>query len=348
MHLSRLLLLLALSLATGFALPAVGDDDDGVEAPREAAASSAKPVVSAVKSGAVHLTPEQQQAAGLVVEPLRAVTFRPEVLAFGKVLDIHPLLELRIRYRVARAEAEAAAAALALARKNRDRLSVLHRAEIVAGRELAQAEAQWQSDRARSEAAGRLPEEIRREAEHGFGIPLAHLALDGEAALFDDLAAHRRYLLRIALPAGYSLPSHDTALFIAREHDRAHAAEARLISPAPTADELVQGETWFFHTAAAGLRAGMRVNAWVPLSGEKQDGVAIPLSAVVWHAGKPWVYWRTGDADFTRREVTGYREYGGGWFVEQGFGAGEGIVVTGGQTLLSEEFRSRIPDEDDD
>lgn len=339
-------LLLALALYAGPAT--AGDDDD--ERPEASAETpvTAAPPKPAASAGTVRLTPEQRQAAGLAVEPLRAVRYRPEALAYGKVLDIHPLLALRVRYRAAKAEAGMATAALDLARKNRDRLSALHRAEIIAGREWVQAEAQWQSERARAEAAGRLPGEILREAEHGYGAELARLALEGEAALFDDLAAHRRFLLRITLPADHSLPSKNAPIFVAREHDRSRATEAKLISPAPATDELVQGETWFFHAEGPGLRAGMRINAWVPMDVAALEGVAIPPSAVVWHAGKPWVYEETEDGGYARIEVAGYRELGSGWFVERGFKAGGKLVVTGGQTLLSEEFRRQIPDEDDD
>jgi hypothetical protein len=344
-----------LTLLLSFAspvFPAVEEeDDDSVDSSAITAMPDSRAVNSApLPAGTLHLSPARQQTGGLMIEPLKPASFQPETPGYGKVLDIQPLLELRVRYRAARADTEVAAAALGLAEKNRRRLSELHRAEIVAGRELVQAEAQWQSDKTREDAARRLAGEIRREAEHAFGMELSRLALDGDSTLFEDLATHRRLLLRVALPSGAALPSRGAALFVARDHDRAHAAKAELISPAPATDDLVQGETWFFHTADEHLRAGMRVHAWAPAGGEQRQGVVIPLSAVVWHAGKPWAYRRVGEDGFARTEIAGYRDYGygGGWFVEKGFAPGESIVVTGGQMLLSEEFRGQIPDKDDD
>ena len=334
------LLLLVLSGA----LAAAKDDDD--DAPRSRA-PAAKAESSQPAGGVVRLSAARQKSGGLAVEPLKSVSFQPETSGYARVLDIRPLLELRVRYRAAWADAEVAAAALSLAEKNRRRLGELHRAEIVAGRELVQAEAQWQSDKTKEQAARRLADEIRREAEHAWGAELSHLALDEESALFSDLAAHRRLLLQVALPAGSVAPTRSGALFVSREHDRAHAARAELISPAPATDELVQGETWYFHTTGEHLRAGMRVHAWAPAGGALRRGVVIPVAAVVWTAGKPWAYRRVGSDDFARTEIAAHRDYGGGWFVEQGFAPGESVVTTGAQMLLSEEFRGQIPDEDD-
>ncbi len=341
-----------LLMATMSALPthpALARDDDGAsERAEKSAATASRHGGPTTAPGTVRLTPEQRRTSGLAVETLRAVAFQPETAAYGKVLDIQPLLELRVRYLAARSATEVATAALDLAGKNRERLSTLHKEEIIAGRELIHAQAQWQADRGREGAARRLMDEIRREARQAWGAELARLALDGDAALFDDLLSHRRALLLVSLPRGYAMPAGGTPLFVAREPDRARAVRAEPISPATKTDELVQGETWFYHAADPGLRSGMRVNAWAPRAGGKLDGVAIPLSAVVWHAGKPWVYRQTGDDTFARAEIADYRDYAGGWFVTRGFAPGERVVVTGGQMLLSEEYRGGIPDEDDD
>lgn len=345
-------LLPALLLAVAAAFPAWADDDDddaekATPAPTTVPSTN-QPTPTATQAGTVHLSIDRQTTSGLAIEPLRAVSFQPEILAYAKVLDIKPLLELRVRHRAAQTDAEVAAAALNLAAKNRDRLAALHKAEIIASRDLTQAEAQWQADQTRESAARRLMADIRREAEHAWGSALARLALDGDAPLLNDLAGHRRALLLAALPPAQTSPDHGSALYVSRSSDRARAVQAEWLSPASATDELVQGETWFFHAPADGLRAGMRLHAWAPLGGATLGGVFVPLSAVVWQDGKPWVYRRVGADQFARVEITGQRDYSGGWFVAQGLAAGEAIVVTGGQMLLSEEFRGRIPDEDDD
>ncbi|MGX2040601.1 efflux RND transporter periplasmic adaptor subunit [Methylocaldum sp. MU1018] len=340
---------LAALIFTVSAFPAFSDDDGGEpeelareSSPTEKSPANARPIAT------VRLTDEQQKAAGLTIETLNALTFQPEITAYGKVVDIQPLLALYVRYQAAGTDAEIANAAVELAQKNRNRLMALHRENIVAGRDLAQAEAQYRSDRAKLEAARRLMREIRHEARQAWGDQLTHIAFDGESRLFRDLLSRNRVLLLIAVPGGRSIPSDKQVLFVARESDRSAARRVEFISPAPKTDDLVQGETFFFHAPSDRLRAGMRVNAWLPVSGEPLAGVAIPPSAIVWHAGKPWIYRQSDERTFTRTEITAYREQGHFWFVDQGFAAGDRIVVTGGQTLLSEEFRGDIPDEDGD
>ncbi|HYE33948.1 hypothetical protein [Methylocaldum sp.] len=335
---------------TVFAFPVFSDDGDGQT---EEIAHESTPAVksqpdSRRRAATVRLSDEQQKAGGLATEVLNAFAFQPEMAAYGRVVDIQPLLALHVRYQAASTEVEIANAAIELAQKNRNRLMTLHRENIVAGRDLAQAEAQYQADRAKLEAARRLMREIRHEAEQSWGEQLTHLAFDGESRLFRELLSRSRVLLLIAVPSGQSMPSDQRALFVARESDRTLAHQAEFISPAPKTDDLVQGETYFFHAQSNQLRAGMRINAWLPVSGAPLAGVAIPPSAIVWHAGKPWVYRQSDDQTFTRTEITAYREHGNSWFVDQGFAAGDRIVVTGGQMLLSEEFRGDIPDEDDD
>lgn len=316
------------------------DDDDTV---RPATAAHERPYTS----GVVQLSDAQQKAAGLVTLTLAAVRQSQETLAYGKVLDILPLLTLQAQFRAAKADAEVTAATLKLTSKNRERITALHQADIIASRDLATIDAQWQSDRTRDDAARRRMEEIRREALHNWGPELSGLALGGPSALFEALASHHRFLTQITLPPSAKGPTQETMVFVARDFDRSLADRAVMISIAPRTDDLVQGETWFFHVKAGTLRAGMRVNAWLTARTQR-DGVLIPPEAVVWHAGKPWVYRRDAGGKHVRTPLTGASSGTQGWFMESGLIPGDEIVITGAQTLLSEEFREQIPDGDDD
>jgi hypothetical protein len=46
--------------------------------------------------------------------------------------------------------------------------------------------------------------------------------------------------------------------------------------------------------------------------------------------------------------VAEHREHGDAWFVSEGFMPHEEVVATGGQLLLSEELRQRMPEDRDD
>jgi hypothetical protein len=67
----------------------------------------------------------------------------------------------------------------------------------------------------------------------------------------------------------------------------------------------------------------------------------VPRPAVVRQAGKPWVYVQTSHEVFARRPVALEESAGDGWFT-QSLSPGDRVVITGAQTLLSEEFKSQI------
>jgi hypothetical protein len=346
--LDRLLLaasLLLLTLAQSHATP---NDDASAASARSIQAG--RPTVAKVKgaSSVLVLTVDQQRQSGLRTERLEAAALQPETQAYGKVLDIRGLLDLRARFRAAQSEMAIADAALRVAQKSRQRLASLHRESIIATRDLLQAEAQLAADQARTEAARRRMREARDEALQTWGGELFRQAIEGESRLFEELLQRRQALILIALPTDRSLPNDARLAKIAPTGDRQNVREARLVSSAPRTDETIQGETWFFAAEADRLRTGMRLDAWIPLPGDASEGVTIPLSAVVWYDGKPWVYLKTGEQSFSRRPIPEHRDYGTAWFVGEGFTADEEVVATGGQMLLSEELRGQIPDEDDD
>ncbi|WP_232470288.1 efflux RND transporter periplasmic adaptor subunit [Methylococcus sp. BF19-07] len=300
-----------------------------------------------VQQTGVVLEPARQRLAGIETCILEAVEYQPETRSLGRIVDIQPLLELRSRYRAAQAEAKITDAALRLARKNRDRLASLHSEAIVATRELIHAESQLAADEARAVTARQHVRELQEEGLQAWGAELFKAAVAGDSRLFDDLLQRRRVLILVTLHYDQALPAGASRIMVAREGDRQAAQPAELVSAAPRTDDIVQGETWFFHTDARKLRTGMRIEAWIPTSGEKLSGVVIPRSAQIWHEGRTWVYLQTGEDRFVRRPVDAHRDYGDAWFVESGIAPGESLVTRGAQLLLSEEQRHVIPEEED-
>ena len=72
----------------------------------------------------------------------------------------------------------------------------------------------------------------------------------------------------------------------------------------------------------------------------------LPRTAVVRYASRAWVYVQTSDEVFTRREASLVSPTPDGWFVKTGFAPGDPVVVTGAQTLLSEELKSETGEEE--
>lgn len=375
---SRLIMLLVgmLLLRAGPGFP--GDQADP---PGSVAQPEAQGTASASTGFEVRVSPERQELAGIVTQRLEPAFHQPEIRAQARVLDIQPLLSLRARYHAAETEIRVTEAALRLARKNRDRLAGLHREAIIATRQLLEAESHYAQDAARAEEARRHSREIREAILQDWGPELFRLATANGSPLFEELLQRRRVLLVVTvsghnLPAGRqgpgSAPSVGTemvfsvpaagdplsaaaadrrmphSILVARDGDRTRAKPALLVSPAPRTDDFVQGETYFFHTDGEGLRVGMRVDAWIPVAEAKLPGVFLPVTAVVWHEGRAWAYVRQGPERFQRRELRGYQDRGGDWFVPAGLEPGEAVVIRGAQTLLSEEQRGAIPEEENE
>ena len=124
----------------------------------------------------------------------------------------------------------------------------------------------------------------------------------------------------------------------------APSASIRGIHPAPNVDATWRGQTFLLVVDKPGphLPPGAVVTALLTLPGDVANGVTLPTSAVVRAAGLAWAYVQTGEHEFTRREVATNAPMPKGWFVTAGFKAGDAVVVTGAQTLLSEEFKSLI------
>ncbi len=342
----RMLLPAALSgLSVSLTVPAATDSPDTDDPiPFAAARTDSEPGPAA----SVRLSEERQRLAGIAATKVRQSTLGAESVVQGRIVDISPLLELRTRYRAALAESRIAETALALAQKNRDRLAKLSQEAIIATKELVQAESMLAAESTKAATARQRVLEIRETAIHSWGAELFRLAIEGDSSLWDALLQRRKVLALVALPATVTLPAGTRSAYIARNRERQHAVHAELLAAAPNTDNLVQGETYFFHLDAARLRTGMRVDVWIPRHGQAVSGVFLPRSAVVWYGGMPWVYVQSGTDWFSRRALSDYEEYGDGWFVRAGVQGGEQVVTVGAQLMLSEEMRGQIPEEDDD
>lgn len=297
----------------------------------------------------VRLETWTQAQSGVETTVLQAVTFSPEISASGRVVDLHPLLDLRGRHSVARHEADIIAAALSASKREYERLLALTEEEgLIATKRLQQAEADVSRDEARLRLARAEIRAIRDQCRQEWGPELTAWALDGESQAFDDLLSREEVLLLVTLPAGAALPEGTGAVLVARDGDRGNAREARYVAPAPYADPVIQGETYFFRTAAGRLRSDMRVDVWIEQPALSATGVIVPHSAVVWAAGQAWAYVKVDDEHFARRAIPTGVEGPGGWFVADAVRSGERLVVAGAQMLYAEEFRWQIRDEDQD
>lgn len=96
-----------------------------------------------------------------------------------------------------------------------------------------------------------------------------------------------------------------------------------------------------------GLRPGMSVTAYLPVAQSSRKRLVIPQSAVVRYGGRSFAYVQTAPEKFVRQEIRIDEPVSDGYAVNEGFHAGDHVVTVGAETLLSEEFKSKLqPDED--
>jgi len=313
---------------------AIADDDDN------------KPVANPGQ-GAIALAAKAQSLSGLQTITLTSVSDHPEFTAYGKAVNIQPLVELRNRYLVTLTERGGATARFEQAEQNIRRQQDLYREGATSKHSLQVQQAQWQTDKALLDASGVHGKAIIDEARLNWGKKLTEWALSADADQLSGFLSGKKTLLHITLPVNKQLASEIQSIEVEASGNRSAATKAELISAAPQTDASVQGESYFFQTDGRRIRTGMRVAAWIPEQGENQSGVVIPKSALIWYMDQAFVYIKTAKEQFSRRAIDHYSATAGGYFVGSGLSAGEQLVVTGGQMLLSEEFRRQIPDEDD-
>lgn len=132
---------------------------------------------------------------------------------------------------------------------------------------------------------------------------------------------------------------------VASDRDEA-GIDARLVGSAPQIDVTSQ-VTSYWYEASAGpsgshpWRPGLFVKALVmPPESKPRPAVAVPVGAVLWHAGQPWVYVEIEPGQFLRRSVQLLGREGSDYLLGSGLQVGEVVVSRQTQVLLSEEFRT--------
>lgn len=326
-----LLLLAALALH-----PAAADDD---EAPAGAAASGPVPaqVQTADGEAVVTVTPAAQQRSAMRTTVLAASSRRSGTTAYAIAVDAEPLVAAHGKLLSARAEVEAAAAAARASQAEYQRTRTLYADDRNASlKALQSAEAAWRADDAKRRAAEAALRNDALIARQSFGATLAAWAEpDRRGGDFAALAARRRTLLRVVLPAGVEAPA-----TVEIAVDGGKRQSARRIAASPQADPALPGTPWFYLTDGA-IPAGTRLLARVPDGAQASTGVLVPASAIVWYGGQPWTYVQTAPTRFARRPVAVDMPAGDGYFVPASgqVHAGDRVVTAGAQLLLSQELK---------
>ena len=283
----------------------------------------------------VALTRAQQARIGLKTAALAAAVHAREVTGYGAILDPAPLAALDAQLIAARAALEASRAEYA-------RAKLLHSDnQNISLKEFQAAQARLRADQAQYDLLGQ-----RMAGE--WGAPIAALTPAARAKLIAAAIRLTIAIARVSIPPSQSIgqtPANAEVMILGG----AHPVAVQAIWNAPSADPTFQGQGFLLRIVSEGsplVRPGAAVSARIEAPVAPASGVVVPSAAVVRSAGRAWAYVSIAPDKFERRPLSAEEPASGGWFETSGFAAGDRVVVSGAQALLSEELKSQIQVQD--
>lgn len=299
---------------------------------------------------ALQLDEEVIIASGIEFKQLNGVSFKPESTAYAEVINIEPLVSLKTDHQVMLAEQKILQNDLHNHNKILKRAEALHKAKSLSTRDLEKNRADRDLKASQLSAMNTRLTSYEYKIKSNWGDTLTSFILDQDKqTVFDALASYKTLLILLSLSKNQTLDYQQQKVFVSNINQRDTASVISYLDQAKHVNNPLHGESYIYLLDSQKLRAGMRLFAWIEESGQSIEGLFIPDSAVIWYANEPWIYLKQGDDIFVRKPLGDARKVNNGWLLEEKVLVGNNLVVTrGGQTLLSEEFKWAIPDEDDD
>ena len=338
---NRYLLILLLSVLSTFSFAILATEEDDDQAELETVQIVDGQVV-------IQLDEELQQISGLKTQQFKQTKFQAEVIAYGKAISASPLIAILNQYLSASAKQTGAKARLSQTEKAISRLRNLHKNEIISTRKLQAQQSQYQTDKAIYDEMQYKSTLIVNKSKLLWGEALTHWATGRHSPQFEKLLDGSVTLLSITLPAGGAPLSQVNTIFISPTGDRKDRVKASFVSLLPTVNNFSQGLQYIFITENQTIKTGMNITAWLPKKNTQLTGIIIPESSLAWHLGQSFIFIKIDDEHFVHWNIANPIKVPAGYFVAEQLAENEQIVVKGTQMLLSHEFRSQIPDEDDD
>ena len=301
----------------------------------------------------VQLSFATQQNSGIRSAKLSTSHFSNQQMRFGNVVAIDSLIEAKSNILTAMSDINIAHAASQHNITQYQRLKTLNNDDKnVSDKVVQDALALVNADKGAILANELHLKNLKSQLALQWGEPLAKLASGSPLAPHLAGLLSRKYvLLQLSLPNNSAAPTVGESLTITPLNESA-AITAVYVSPATQSDATLSGKTFYYSAPAELLRIGMRVQASaiaskVGTSIVPESGAVIPNSAVVWHGGKAWAYFKQSGERFVRKPIATETEVDGGWF-NADLDANTEVVVNGAQLLLSEEFKYLIKNENED
>jgi len=301
--------------------PAAHRADAGAREGAEAPATVKRSAEGAV----IQLSPGTRERIGVQVTTLAETKLAQELRGVGRVLDPTALA-------VPFYDRESARTALDVAEKEYQRVAALQRGNANASqRDFEAARAALERDRTAFDSA-----QVRLAAVFGPELVARREEL---AALVRALVAREIAVARIDLTLGDAASARPTGARVAALGDEdAETQDAVLLGPAPDTDPVTQGRGFLVRIEHAPWSPGTALVGFLALGDRPTSGVLVPRSALVRYEGRNFVYLERPHDTIERRPVEIAQLTRDGAFVPRGLAAGEQVVVTGAQQLLSTEL----------
>lgn len=297
---------------------------------------------------AIQLDGEVVENAGLEFSTPQRISFSPEFIAYADVVDVAPLVLLRAEYLGLLADKQVLESDLYNRNKNLKRATALHEAKSLSTRDLEKSRAEFDLKSSELRAIKIRVNSFKYKLESLWGDELSYLALQDEEE-FNLLATNKKSIILLSIPKDRLLKNKEQNVFMNYSNNRETAQQLKYLDQAKEVKNPLYGQSYYYLVESEKVRVGMRLFAWVEENSEATAGYLIEDSAVIWYANEPWIYVDQGEDIYIRKPLSDARKISQGWFLNDNalFGDGE-VVSKGGQTLLSEEFKWAIPDENDD
>lgn len=319
------------------------ESEEEIEIPNHVSEKAGQTVITVNK--------ETQIQSDIKTSPLAATGYSENVLSYGSVLNLAELTNLRTQFLATASENVLIQQNLSASQKEYDRLYALNQDDKnVADKVVQTALVDLKNNQAKLSANNAATQNLANTMRQQWGNALTQMATANHSnQLMNQLLSNESVLIQITLPFSAREPEKNSHIQIAPTSALSQKITAYYFAPAPTSNAGLQGKTYFYTAKAPFLRAGMPVKVldFNQLS-KPLAGVIIPNNAVIWHAGKPWVYHKKGETTFTRLPINNDHEMEEGWFYQGQLKANDEVVTSGAQLLLSEEFKSQITNENDD
>lgn len=334
------LLAAALLASLVFTAHAGNDDDDDDDA------GSRGTLVEVVDGRTrVHLDPDTIGRFGIAVGTPIIEHHVAEQLAFGETLDSAAILAARTTFAAARAARDAAAAMVDSQRALLSRMDAMRDQGLAIDTlALAREQRQLTDFTAALRGAEFALESARQTALLQWGRQFGARIVAEDDTVFEELLAGERHVISVPVRRAGAV---DNPVFVGRSGLRADAVAGTWVGP-DARSRAPLGASHLITAADPDLRSGMRVSVWLSNPDAAFDALRVPRRALIWHAGSRWIYVELDAGIFERRRAQVSATDEQTVLLEPGAEAMPRVVIAGATSLLGEEFRWSIPDEDDD